>query len=185
MVSSSRLSIQLVGLCIVQFFSAALHADWIWYRPVPVIVHREPSVGEFVATSVVAAGACVGLGIAAIVEHRAQKRMFKEYIETFRDMGYSKHQAKIYAQLAMENPEGLQAVVRSIDQEKLLQAQIAAQHEMIKKSHHQKLQDTKELHQQKLQEMSHEYTLKLMTYLVILLTTIIVAGLGLLWYRRR
>lgn len=182
---NNRCRIKLFGLFVLQLCSMSLNAGWCWYQPAPIVVCRQPSAGEAIATGVVAVGACIGLGIAAIVERRAKKRRFKEYIENFRDMGYTKEQARIYAQMAMENPEGLQAVVRSIDQEKLVQTQILAQHELMKKSHDQNLQDKKELHNQKLEQMSHEHKLRLLTYLVMLLTTIILLGGGFLLYRKR
>jgi LPXTG-motif cell wall-anchored protein len=40
-------------------------------------------------------------------------------------------------------------------------------------------------HSQKMQEMSHEIQLKLMTYLVMMLSTVLLAGLGFVLYRRK
>lgn len=146
----------------------------VWYRQETAIVYREVSPAESIATGMVGLGACVGMGIASIVKHKAKKRQFKEYQQAFKDMGYSREQAMIYAKMAMNNPEGLQAVVRSIDQEKLSLSKMAAEQKTVKMSH-----------EQKMQEMSHEYKLKLLTYLVMLLASIIAVGTIFLCYRSR
>jgi hypothetical protein len=161
-------------ILLMQSISAPVQAYWTWYQPAPVVVYHEPSAGEAIVTGIVALGACIGLGAVAIAESRAQKRQFKEYVNIFKNMGYSREQSRIYAQMAMKNPEGLTAVMHSIDQEKLVQTQAIVQHRLMKESHSQKLQ-----------EMSHEHQLKLMTYLVMLLSAIILAGIGFALYRRR
>ena len=165
--------LKLYLLFFLQACSASIHSKWVWYQPAPVL-YREPSAGENLVTGVVTLGACVGVGIAAIVERRAKKKKFKEYIYTFRNMGYSKEQAQIYAQMAMNNPEGLQAVVRSIDQANSIQSCATVQHELANQTHSNKLE-----------EMSHEYKLKLLTYLVTLLSSILLVGVGFLFYRKR
>ena len=157
----------LVILCSVDIYS-------VWYRKETAVVYREISPTESLVTGIVGLGACIGMGIASVVQYKSNKRQLKEYQHVFRNMGYSKEQAMVYAKMAMSNPDGLQAVMRSIDQEKMVQSQILAQHANVKT-----------FHDQKLQEMSHEYKLKLLTYLVMLLTSIIAVGAGFLFYRKR
>lgn len=170
-ISNKKLKLSLLLLSLV---ALPLQAKWLWYEPTPVIVYREPSAGEAIATGIVGLGACLGLGVASIVKHKKQKQQLKEYVQTFQDMGYSAGQAKIYAKMAMQHPEGLKAVVDSIDQDKKLQTQILSQNHVMQNSHSQKMQ-----------EMSHEAQLKLMTYLVMMLSLVILAGLGFMLYRRR
>jgi|GEM_PF-1312831 len=181
MKTNNRFNLKLMLLCALQICSISLSARWVWYQPAPVVVYQEPTVAD----AIVGGAFGIGCGIAAIVHHQKEKKQYKEYIQTFRDMGYTTGQAKIYAKMAMNNPEGLRAVVRSIDQEKLVQTKVIARDAEIEKLHDQNLQVKQESHDQKLQEMSHEYKLKLLTYLVLLLTTIIIFGIGFLLYRKR
>lgn len=178
---NNRFNLKLILLCALQMCSLSMSARWVWYQPAPVVVYQEPSGAEVVAAGIVG----LGCGIAAIVDHQKKKQQHKEYIQTFKDMGYTAGQAKIYAKMAMNNPEGLQAVVRSIDQEKLVQQKLMAREAEIQKLHAQNVQVKQESHEQKLQEMSHEYKLKLLTYLVLLLMTIIVFGVGFLLFRKK
>lgn len=161
-------------LLLTLFIALPIQAKWFWYEPTPVIVYREPSVGEAIATGILGLGACVGLGIASIVKHEKNKKQLKEYVRTFQDMGYNLGQAKIYAKMAMEHPEGLKAVVDSIDKDKQTQSKMLLQNHTLQQSHSQKMQ-----------EMSHATQLKLMTYLVMMLSMVILAGLGYALYRRK
>jgi hypothetical protein len=165
--------------------SVSLQARWFWYEPAParvIIVEQHQSTK---ADAVVGLGACLGLGIAGIVKHCQKKKKFRDYVETFRDMGYSRERAKVYAQMAMNNPQGLEAVLKSIDQENAMKSeQIAEQKiEENKQLAQEKMQDVQ--HQQKMEQMSHEHKLNLLTYLVMFLSGFIVFGLGFLLFKRK
>lgn len=174
-----------LGLIALFQATAVVQARWYWYEPAPtpviIVEKREPAVAE----AVVGLGACLGLGIAGIVKHCQKKKKFRDYVETFKDMGYSRERAKIYAQMAMNNPQGLEAVLKSIDQENSIKfKQISEQNMQEEKQHaSEKMQEVK--HQQKMQEMSHEHKLNLLTYVVLFLSGFIVFGLGLLLFRRK
>ncbi len=170
-ISNKKLKISFVLLSLI---ALPMQAKWFWYEPRPVIVYHEPSAAEALATGILGIGTCVGLGVASLVTHQKNKKQFKDFVHTFQDMGYSSGQSKIYAKMAMQHPEGLKAVVDSIDKDKKLQTQILSQNHMLKNSHSQKMQ-----------EMSHEAQLKLMTYLVMMLSLVILAGLGFMLYRRK
>ncbi|MBP9765233.1 hypothetical protein KBD08_02760 [Candidatus Babeliales bacterium] len=185
MIKDHTYRFKFILVCVLQVCSLSLHAGYFWYQPAPVVVYQQPSAAESIVTGVAALGVGIGCGVAAIVKHTAKKQKFKEYVETFRDMGYSKQQAKIYAQMALDNPEGLQAVLRSIDQKNLVQAQIVAQQEMMKSSHDQDLKVKKEAHDQKMIEFSHEYKLKMLMFLVVFLSLIIFLGGLFLFYNKR
>ena len=183
MIKFNRKNIFLAMIALFQG-SIALQARWYWYEPAPVVVveHRyEPSP----AAAVVGLGACIGLGIAGIVNHCQKKKKFRDFVETFRDMGYSRERAKVYAQMAMNNPEGLEAVLKSIDQENAMKSQQLSDKRMQeeKQASVEKMQEV--AHQQKMQEMSHEHTLNLLTYAILFLSGFVVFGLGLLLFRRK
>ncbi len=150
--------------------------------PAPVIIveKREPA-----ADAVVGLGACFGLGIAGIVKHCQKKKKFRDYMETFRDMGYSRERAKVYAQMAMNHPQGLEAVLKSIDQENAVKSQQIAEQKMQEKKQtaQEKMQEIQ--HEQKMEQMSHAHKLNLLTYVVIFLSGFIVFGLGFLLFRRK
>jgi hypothetical protein len=171
-----------VILALIALFQGtiALEARWHWYQPAPVVVY-EPSAAE----AVIGLGACLGLGIAGIVQHCQKKKKYREFVETFRDMGYTKERAKVYAQMAMNHPQGLEAVLKSIDQENAMKSeQIAEQKiEENKQVAQEKMQNIQ--HQQKIEQMSHEHKLNLLTYIVMFLSGFIVLGLGFLLVRRK
>ncbi len=156
------------------FAVSSVQARWFWHEPAPVVVYREPSVGDAILTGVIGVGTCLGLGIASLVKHSKKKRELREYVHIFKDMGYSSAQAKIYANMAMEHPEGVKSVIDSINYDKKNQTEMLQQKNILKQTHTQKIQ-----------EMSHETTLKLMTYLVMMLSLVILAGLGFALYRRK
>jgi len=141
--------------------------------------------GIFIADVAVNLGTSVGLGVAAIVKHRKKKKTFREYVETFRDMGYTKERAKIYAQMAINNPNGLEAVIQSIDQENAMKSQQLANEKMQqdKQALEEKMQETQ--HHQKMEQIAHEHKLNLFTYIALFLSGFAMFGLGLLLFRRR
>ncbi|MBI2344737.1 hypothetical protein HYV10_01540 [Candidatus Dependentiae bacterium] len=179
MINLNKKNIFLILIALLQG-SVALQARCYTYQPISVLV-VEPSP----VTSSVEVGACLGLGIASIVNHCKKKKKFRDYVETFRDMGYSKERSKVYAQMAMNNPEGLEAVLRSIDQENAMKSQQLANQKMQdeKQIANTKMQEFK--HQQKMEQISHEHKLNLLTYIALFLSGFIIFGLGLLIFRRK
>lgn len=175
MYKKSRFTV--LAFLLLQMSSVSMQAPWYWYEPAPVVVYREPSIGE----SAFALGAGLGLGISAVCKRQAEKKKFRKYIQTFRDMGYSREQSQIYAQMSIDNVGGLQAVMNSINQEKEMESRLIAQQESL--AAQQELM--KASHGQKLEQMSHEHKLNMLTYLVMFLSTIILVGIGLLLYRRK
>lgn len=166
--------------------SMALQARFWGHRPAPaqviIVEKHQPAVA---ADAVVGLGACVGLGIAGIVQHCQKKKKFRDYVETFRDMGYTRERAKVYAQMAMNHPQGLEAVLQSIDQENAMKSEQIAEQKMQEEKQlaQEKMQDIQ--HQQKMEQMSHEHKLNLLTYLVMFLSGFIVFGVCFLLFRRK
>ena len=162
MYSKFILSTLLIITCItqVQAWSYFYSEPVVVVYPAPVVYQQ--SAGEAVATGVLALGACVGLGVSAIVKHRAKKRKLREYSKMFQGMGYNQAQAKIYAQMAVETDGGFQAVVNHIEHKQESYREFNAQ--------------------KKLMETSHQ--LQLWHYLVLMLAAAGLGFLGLLCFRR-
>lgn len=157
---SSRLSRFLAVFLMIQTIATPLKADWFWYRPAPVAVYREPApivvYHETPASDAAVFGACaVGVGVGALLGGifggKSENRKFKEYTEMFKNLGYSRAEAQVYAQLAVENPGGYAAVVENIEREKelkykreteqkLMQQKIRGEQELMKLKHDQKVQ---------------------------------------------
>lgn len=164
-----------LSFLMLTFASVSAQARWFWYEPAPVVVYRqEVSPVEAIVGGVVGAAACVGLGIKALVNFKSKKRKLEEYKQAFIGMGYSADQAKIYAEMALANPKGLEAVMQSIDQKNQVLSENQSQKTLLSESH-----------QQKMQEMSHEFQLKLMTYFATFLMMIATLGVAIFLYRRK
>ena len=127
------------------------------YHHAPVVYHRhEPSLGEVAAGFV---GACAGFGLVSYFENRAQERKFNKFCDMFQDLGYDRAQSKVYAKMAMDNPGGFHAVVKTIEREKESIRQINAQHDLLQAQidAQAKLEELK--HHQSLEKLTHEHTL--------------------------
>lgn len=173
-----------VFLALVAIFQGTINLQARWYNSTSVVVveHRyEPSPADAVAGF----GVCMGLGIAGIVEHCKKKKKHREFIETFRDMGYSKERAKVYAQMAMNNPGGLEAVIKSIDQENAMKSQQLADQRILEEKQIAQKEMQEVQHQQTIEQMSHQHKLNLLTYIALFLSGFVILGLGFLLFRKR
>lgn len=139
-------------------------ADWYWRRPAPVVVYHQPApvvvYHETPPADAVVLGACavgmgIGAGIAKLFTHSAEKRKFREYTEMFRNIGYSRSDAQIYAKLAVENPGGYEAVIKNIEREKELK---------FKRETEQKLAQLQIRGEQELSQLKHEQKIKELTH---------------------
>ncbi len=169
----------------------------VFYRPEPAVVvyhqapiiyhHHEPSLGEMAAGFV---GACAGFGLVSYFENRAQEKKFNKYCDMFQDLGYDRAQSKVYAKMAMDNPGGFQAVVKSIEREKESIRHINAQHDLLQAqiNAQTKLEELK--HQQKLEKITHEHQLnsylnKNTLLMIALCGLILLSFFGGMFYNKR
>ena len=135
-----------------------------------VVVDRTDSVSD----AIVGLGFCLGYGISGIVKHCKNKKQYRKYIQTFRDMGYTKERAEIYAKMAMNHTGGLDAVIKSIDDEQAM---------ILNKTSEQKMQEIQ--HKQTMEQMAYQQKLNLLTNLIIFLSGVLVIGIGFLFFRRK
>jgi len=181
----------------IQMIVTPLAAHRHWYRPAPVVVYHEPApvvvYHEAPAPEAVVLGACafgVCAGLSGLFSGNSQKRKIREYTQMFRNLGYSRAEAEVYAKLAAENPGGYAAVVDNIEREKelkykreteqkLMQQQIRGQQELMKLKHEQKIEQ--KVQEQQTQNDSYQ---KIILILMIIFLSVGSVFMGVMLVQR-
>jgi hypothetical protein len=99
-----------------------------------VLPPREPSLGA-------KAGEALGKGLASLVqgvmEAKVREQETNKLINMFESLGYDRAQSKIYAKMALDNPNGFAGVVAHIEHQNIINSEFKKQEKLMQLKHKQ------------------------------------------------